>query len=1485
MISKTLFLILPGSVLAGFAVFTVLSYLLVPQRITIPLSLTIGILIFGLTKYYSMSTENDIRESELNTTSQNYAGTIVFVGLFISALLVVNIFPHNDNPGLFTEWQNINATNMIEVLSAIGICFFLPGYTIVSFLEREHRMKAPLKLLLAYLFSMLITGLLGYIGASFSYELSDRRILISCTSIVLLTLFVIQAVNRINRGSNDSIADSFSKALCLTRNNIIRKNSQIIVFGSLFLLVILSTYYLNNGKIVVDQWFYHGRAVLMNTPAYRDLSTAETYTDPYESKISDINQINPPFFSALLSAYFNLSGSPSVNSYVSINILNVMPIFAFYYFLSSWIHGRNQRAIIMATALFVLSSGFGWIYALYDSTLTGPLTTPAESIDLLSKTTDATYDVGTPTTFLDVGHPDITTPFIVIALPVGFTVLGLLGNIQTIYNGGNSTKNRSQLLWIGTTNIALIGFTLITLITLLGILAHDEFYLFIIICSTFILFRKSINKLNTTIFYTAFLFAIVLTIVVDFAISPIHYYNQRNILSVPLVLLCFSYVSASFALYLVKRKAMTASKLYFEKFTIKTTRALKKSLLAADWKSNREYLRRKLKTLLAIASASIIIYLYLFTFFVWTQVSVQDTLYYIKDQWNVPFYLYPMKYGLTLILGLAFVISYIFKKFEKELFIFAGIALIAFVAGPYYDEHRFGKYIMTSLDTLAAILLYKIISCSFFTKTKFRPLLTGLILSSVVIASGLSVLMFAGYVELLSTRPDYLEGGRRDFPTKSEFRMLDFLHDRVMNEKTYNIAVPEKEVDVNRGLVTKIYGFTGIPRVKLIQSPFTLNSSSIEGLYTSLSNTDTRYIMLPNEFITKNGGIISSPTPNTKVVKFASDNFPTAYQDSNYTVLEVPPLSAPSNKNSSVGLVYENRHHLIQDIKFENVTSEYNQYYYPLSILALANIRYDTFVEDDHTLFSKEYVLLPYDPILNNSYILSKYLEYVNAGGKLIVINSDENKIEGSFAKLLNIETGVENKFNLILPASQSGSMNSSLSNYISVSGVAQDLIVNSSNDISIKSYYVYRGNEDKDQKMAAPFSIEKTHGNGKIIFVNAGGYFNAIFKNSSNKENNDDGSYFLSLGKVLEVLNLGSEDLYRSNLISQKITSTPITRIVGDINIGAGQTVVFNSSSLSFPYSESSNKLYSYDMFVKQLTISNSSKIEISSNSSSKTEDYSDKTLQFKNENIIIKNIKLFGGPFEVSIISNGSKLPLQLPTFTSHHDYIGTSIPTGFDVKIKFPPTKSAYVEFDVTKIEGNNRIFQTLRVSQTEKLDSKGANNNSNSEIQLHNINTYPQQIKSISVLMKSPEMTIIKQQRHISDAQDGIENMAISFNEENHKNKPIEFKDGLGNITARFVYVDTYDTRNNTGIKTQFLSFLDNHVGIISDDGKNYIPARLVDSKNESKIKIPGDISEFAKLRGMQLPWIREIISNTSIVLAISVLIIISMVSRFWPKTVK
>src|SRR2546428_10527016 len=84
-------LCLPGPVLSGLAIYFILSYFFVPFRITLPLSVIISILIFGLTNYYqdrrTNQSEGKLTEINFNKSSLNLIFVIIYIFLLIIILV------------------------------------------------------------------------------------------------------------------------------------------------------------------------------------------------------------------------------------------------------------------------------------------------------------------------------------------------------------------------------------------------------------------------------------------------------------------------------------------------------------------------------------------------------------------------------------------------------------------------------------------------------------------------------------------------------------------------------------------------------------------------------------------------------------------------------------------------------------------------------------------------------------------------------------------------------------------------------------------------------------------------------------------------------------------------------------------------------------------------------------------------------------------------------------------------------------------------------------------------------------------------------------------------------------------------------------------------------------------------------------------------------------------------------------------------------
>ena len=298
----------------------------------------------------------------------------------------------------------------------------------------------------------------------------------------------------------------------------------------------------------------------------------------------------------------------------------------------------------------------------------------------------------------------------------------------------------------------------------------------------------------------------------------------------------------------------------------------------------------------------------------------------------------------------------------------------------------------------------------------------------------------------------------------------------------------------------------------------------------------------------------------------------------------------------------------------------------------------------------------------------------------------------------------------------------------LNISGAVKNIEINPNSNLTVKSYYMNKDISDKSQRVA-PFAIEKNYGHGKIILVNAFGYFDAIFGNSlssANTTDNNKNQYFATLSKIAPIIGLPEDNLYVEKN-SPQIPSSIGSRIVGDLQIFPWQTITINSSSVMFPDSHSIGiKPVSYNLTANLLSISKNplQKISITSHkvfnntfTTNNTDDNSNlmvkKTSNNSNQNsyniknVIIKDLMLYGGSFEILIKVTNSSTPLYLPTSSSHNDYIEMSIPNGFDLTIKFPDNNSSYAQLDILKKGDEKNSFQRIKLSGHDHDNTAGSN----------------------------------------------------------------------------------------------------------------------------------------------------------------------------------
>lgn len=856
LLSKRVFV---GPIIAGIVVYSILSLFLIPMTLSLSLSIFIFFISLAFVHYYYYQSDNHSTNPFVLTSSESSTrrllfirssgSSIIFVLLYLFSISVV-LFLHQDyDQQIFTDWHNLSFNQLLPLLGSILLSTFMPGYALVSSLiDRKNEQRLVLRFLLGYIISVLLTAILAYSTASLGVPVSQIENIVLGLDISILLFFIFSKKDVWKRNLAGKIESSKEDSFYKFDKRV------ILVFLCLFFLILVSSYYLYNGTIVADQWGHHGNALRFIDGSFSDIVS------------SSIDLSYPYFYSSFLSSFFSISETPSANAFASLNFLNIMPVLAFYYFFSVWFPNR-RKAAVLASVLFVLSSGFGWVYALHIWTIHGIGSTELETLDILLTAGAKTFDIWVPNTFINVGHPDITTPLIVFGLPCGFVLLGLVKE---------RIENKIKFIAI------------ISLIVLTGYLSHDEFGLFLIVALIVpIIFTIS----HKSSLYLGILIGLLFVTLVAF-LSPGEYYRSRTILGTPFILLYFLFLAVCWTLYFTNallRIGNVVRKKIFHLFT--------------KLRSSR------IGLVLTIGLVSAVVYTYILSIIIWSiQLPEFDIRLNTLDLHIVPWHFYPIRFGLMGILAICCLLSYISKRFEKEIFVFGIIALVAFLLGPLYDEHRFNKYIMVGMVGLSSIFLTDVV----LRHLRTRPLVGSLIVGIVFVSCSLSVFLYLGYVSLgLSNNDiifDYTLGGRR-FPQDSDLQLLEFLRDN-LNVTSQNVAIPENETTNHAGFLgTKIERLVGVPLPRILQSPSTLQEDSVEGMLTLLNYSHTKLIVIPESYLKR--------TPSSEALSFARNNFEQVYNDGKTLVFTTTPNLVPPTDESHVSLVMPKK-----ALKFENISSE-----------------------------------------------------------------------------------------------------------------------------------------------------------------------------------------------------------------------------------------------------------------------------------------------------------------------------------------------------------------------------------------------------------------------------------------------------------------------------------------------------------------------------------------------------------------------------------
>jgi hypothetical protein len=132
-------------------------------------------------------------------------------------------------------------------------------------------------------------------------------------------------------------------------------------------------------------------------------------------------------------------------------------------------------------------------------------------------------------------------------------------------------------------------------------------------------------------------------------------------------------------------------------------------------------------------------------------------------------------------------------------------------------------------------------------------------------------------------------------------------------------------------------------------------------------------------------------------------------------------------------------------------------------------------------------------------------------------------------------------------------------------------------------------------------------------------------------------------------------------------------------------------------------------------------------------------------------------------------------------------------------------------------------------------------------------------------------------HVKSPEIKINNGTVEFKLASNSNNPAQPEGNIvanRNIVANVDHVETYNSFNKNGTKTDFVTFAKS-----LDIQGNY----MTESREIDTLRLPRDISVRAKDKGIGMPWETMMVSFTSVIIMISVVVVVIAVKYYiWPK---
>ena len=342
----------------ALAVFLLASFLLNLQTKYIP-AFILSALSFSLFKFlttdegdaFSFADNKIIRScSNLFKTRWPLIFAIIY---FLSLVSVIFVSPISS---IDIDWSNIGFFNWVRLVSAFLAINFLPGYSIISIINKTRDISKIAILMFSFLLSLFITSLFAFLliatHISFGYIVSSF-LTVNFALLIVFSFFKILRKNKKEQDSQFEISSKFRFNISDFYGNL----SLILCFILLAcgVYIVFSQFSAIRG----DMWDHMQRAMLF----YKDTMNLPNTTMQLGGNVVSPMDV-PYWFHLYLAAFFGVSGIPPMNSYISLAFLNALFMLPPYLVANAFFKG-NKKPVVLTTIIFSIGAGFGWIFVLF----------------------------------------------------------------------------------------------------------------------------------------------------------------------------------------------------------------------------------------------------------------------------------------------------------------------------------------------------------------------------------------------------------------------------------------------------------------------------------------------------------------------------------------------------------------------------------------------------------------------------------------------------------------------------------------------------------------------------------------------------------------------------------------------------------------------------------------------------------------------------------------------------------------------------------------------------------------------------------------------------------------------------------------------------------------------------------------------------------------------------------------------------------------